>query len=203
MYCGSLLARQGLLCGECQRHLKSLQTDCSEVRKQRYVLYDWIPQQSDLLSQLILHLKGTRQSSAWSFYGQQFVRKYISIFSGFTKIYIIPAPAKKPQQIDHASLWGRALAKELKADLVPCLKKKSGLKQRGADRGERALIEFEIDEKYTNNVAYSPHALWVFADDIITTGATMRAAHIALGEPKNFFACAFAERRLLAERPRI
>ncbi|KYG66645.1 hypothetical protein AZI86_06260 [Bdellovibrio bacteriovorus] len=122
-------------------------------------------------------------------------RNYCETLPRNFKIYVVPAPSKKGQT-DHAMLWAQGLSQALGAELLPCLRKTGQYAQRGADRGTRALIEMELIENNTDTVDFESQILWIFADDIVTTGATARSAHIALGRPANFQIWALAQRSL-------
>lgn len=159
-------------------------------------LYRWSPGRSDILSGLILWLKGSQQKCAWKYYAQKMARRYASDLPQGFKIYVVPAPSRHPNQRDHAYLWAEGLSLALGAEILPCLRKTGQYSQRGADRGTRALIEMGLIEKYTESVDFQSQALWIFADDIVTTGATARSAHIALGVPKHFEVWALAQRSL-------
>ncbi|WP_157684644.1 phosphoribosyltransferase [Bdellovibrio bacteriovorus] len=158
-------------------------------------LYRWVPGRSDILSRLILWLKGSRQKEAWHYYAKEMSRNYCETLPRNFKIYVVPAPSKKGQT-DHAMLWAQGLSQALGAELLPCLRKTGQYAQRGADRGTRALIEMELIENNTDTVDFESQILWIFADDIVTTGATARSAHIALGRPANFQIWALAQRSL-------
>lgn len=157
-------------------------------------LYDWSPGQSDLLSHLILWLKGPRQRQAWKYYAQRMAQRHWRPQEG--KVIVVPAPATRPSAHDHASLWGQSLAEALGAEFLPCLRKSGSFSQRGADPGTRSLIELELIENYTEVVGFSTQIQWIFADDIVTTGSTARAARRALGSPVNFQVWALAQRSL-------
>ncbi|MGZ3774928.1 MAG: hypothetical protein ACXVCN_14480 [Bdellovibrio sp.] len=129
------------------------------------------------------------------------MKKNLMEISNVKKVCIVPAPASSEGQKDHAFLWGRALADSFGADFVPLLKKVSNKHQRGGDRGERALVEMEIVENYSKDMSFTHETLFIFADDVLTTGATARAAFKALGSPPYFEIWALAHRRLSCGAP--
>lgn len=199
--CGSFFVRSGLLCKPCDKTLQRLR--CAPAQETKpyatRALFEWNPGQSDLLSHLVLSLKGPGHKKVWSFYASKFAQAFSETLPTGKKIYVIPAPANKPNRRDHAYLWAEALASSLGATLLPGLEKAgpggSG-KQRRKDRGERALIELKANVNYTEGVPFSEAPLIIFADDILTTGATARAAHVALGSPPHFEVWVLAKRSL-------
>lgn len=197
--CGSLIAGEGLLCRPCRMTLARLeQTKIANNFPLRVVAhYAWSPGQSDLLSRLVSALKGPGARGAWKFYAKDFSRKRALTLQGrHRRICVVPAPSRTSAKKDHAYFWGEALAESLGAHFLPCLKKSSKNQQRGASRGERALVDIELNEISTEGVDIPTGTLWIFADDILTTGATARAAHFALGSPPHFEVWVFAQRRL-------
>ena len=199
--CGSFFVQGGHLCKPCQTSLQRLRSVPSKETKPyaTRALFEWKPGQSDLLSHLVLSLKGSQHKKIWSFYARQFVQSISATLPSGKKIYVIPAPAKKANTPDHAYLWAEALAECLGATVVSGLEKvgaESTAKQRRKDRGERSLIELRANVNYTEGVPFSEVPMLIFADDILTTGATARAAHVALGSPPHFEVWVLAKRSL-------
>lgn len=196
--CGSLLVSRAVHCNPCDNALRSLRTKGAkyEAPLKIHAYYFWNPGQSDSLSRLFISLKGGRTERFWRFYATRFMAQVIHSFPEDRPIYIVPAPSRTKGKKDHAFLWAQALAEACGGLLIPCLEKHSYSHQRFSDRGDRALIEMKLDEIYTQTVDFSDRALWIFADDILTTGSTARAAHKALGHPANFEVWVLAQRGL-------
>lgn len=199
--CGSLIVDDGRLCRSCKGCLAKLKAPrliASSTPFNISTLYRWTPGQSDLLSRLVLSLKGSQSRSAWRYYAQDFIRHYLADLASYQQICVVPAPSRNKSK-DHATLWAEEIAQIIGARVVPCLQKtkeSQAAHQRGADRADRSLIEMEIVENNTKSVNLNLRTLWIFADDIVTTGATARAAHIALGRPVHFAVWALAQRGL-------
>lgn len=195
--CGSLWSGEGLLCRPCFRALHRLKAPAplSVSALPVQALYQWYPGQSDMLSRLVLSLKGSHQKEAWKFYAHELSPRLALTLSPEQRLCIVPAPSQGHTK-DHAFLWGEALAESLGARFMPMLKKTQSRHQRGADRGERALLEMDIIENYTGSVDFSTKTRWILADDIVTTGATAMAAYRALGSPPHFEVWALAHRSL-------
>ncbi|WP_413576339.1 hypothetical protein ACLVWU_18325 [Bdellovibrio sp. HCB290] len=161
-----------------------------------YMLFRWNPGTSDLLSAQLAGLKGYRKNPDWKHWAQNFISKRIQMGLPTRKIIIIPAPSSGHRAGDHAQQWAQALADAVGAELCLCLTKKAKTHQRGATRDRRVLVELELDENSSMVSEFWSEALWVFADDIVTTGSTALAAYEALGRPPHFEAWALAHRTL-------
>lgn len=164
-----------------------------------YSFYKWCPGESDILSTHFLSLKGRKSRLAWSYLAQSFVTQRMGREIKALSMQIVPAPSSNGK-IDHAYLWACGLATALGAEITPCLVKSMNTRQRGATRKQRERIKFDINEKYSSLVnSLSNHKLWVFVDDVLTTGSTANAAYEALGCPKNFEVWVLGHRSLSCE----
>lgn len=197
LYCGSFMVTGSGLCPMCLQSLSGRESQDPFLIKPFVcrAQYEWSPGESDLLSRLVLSLKGPRQHQSWEYFAETFARRRLRDLDG-RRVHIVPAPPRKLGQVDHAHLWAKALARALGAEFTPCLKRVTGNHQRSGDRGERALAELEIIENSTGSLGLLENTTWIFADDVLTTGSTARAAHKALGSPTHFQAWVLARRSL-------
>jgi predicted amidophosphoribosyltransferase len=151
-----------------------------------FALYRWNPGQSDILSNLLLMLKQGHRRNEMNRLSAMFFQVRLQLPLENRKIYVVPAPASREGARDHALIWAENLATMLNAELLPCLRKENQIHQRELSKEERAERAFSVDEKYSRYCEEVDTALWIFADDIYTTGATALAAHKALGRPPHF-----------------
>lgn len=198
LHCGSFLSNESRLCKPCFDLLQSYQVSRfpNLINKNHRALFHWVPGQSDLLSHLVLSLKGGGSKQAWHHYAKLMMGEYFKDLPEGRRIIVVPAPPSKNGHHDHAYEWGNALTHLLGAELYTGLRKASGAKQRRGDRGERALLRMEAVEINTRLSQDLTEAIWIFADDIVTTGSTAHAAYLALGKPSYFQTWVLAQRSL-------
>lgn len=185
LHCGSFRVTPAGLCVHCQALLSDYGYQSDRIQERLRALYLWYPGESDLLSALVLSLKGKRSQRAWDVFARRMVVSTLPNLKPGKRLHFVPAPSKDGKE-DHAFYFAQALAKHAGGIFLPCLGKASSGNQRSADRGQRALIEMELVEKNTALSENSTDILWVFVDDILTTGSTARAAQLALGSPPHF-----------------
>jgi predicted amidophosphoribosyltransferase len=93
---------------------------------------------------------------------------------------VIPIPARRFGEHDHAYAVAECAASVFKAPLCnQFLERKSELPQKEKSLDERAQTKFAAREKIIETGA----GVWILADDVITSGATLFEAWRALGEP--------------------
>lgn len=162
-----------------------------------YSLFEWSPGESNMLSRLILWLKGAHQSEAWTFYAERFLQKRLSLPISHRRVRIV-LPPRKDKSRRHAEFWGDSLGRQLASSvLMPFAEEPSQQTQKQASVQERSKRRYKLREEFTEFVGQNHSDLWVFADDILTTGSTAKAAHLALGSPPHFEVWCLGQRAAL------
>ncbi len=176
-------------------------------------LIEWIPSESDHLSRFFLKLKGIRQKKVWGYLARLFLKENILLrkpLFGHGKTLLIPCPSKSLKP-DHGEQWGLALAREMNWEYWPCFQWNSSplVKQRFKRRAERLDFPEGEDVKFTVKPSFISDLLeearteknFIFADDVITTGATAAQAYLALKQPKNFMVISLGRRAVAKDSP--
>lgn len=194
--CGSLWITGQGLCIACLNKLKTKEKPKTFFAEDMKVtaLFPWTPSESDLLSYWLLSLKGGGQQRIWKHWAYRLVAEKLN--SVPRHCVVVPAPPSKRGEKDHAYEWAFAVSQALGADFAPCLKKTESRSQRRASLEGRLEVEFGILENSSGLDRVSSGTLWIFADDILTTGSTARAARKALGNPPHFETWVLAQRKL-------
>ncbi|WP_413289418.1 ComF family protein [Bdellovibrio sp. HCB337] len=160
-------------------------------------LFHWIPGRQEVLSSLVMALKGQGSRELWSHYAEVFWRRKLIGLSKVSPILLIPSPSRAGEE-DHAFYFAKALAELSGAELYPCLLRAATKSQRRKSRSERFKLEMGWSAKFTKE-DFAKRRIGkhiVFVDDIVTTGATSRAAWKSLGKPRDFAVWSLAQRGL-------
>ncbi len=111
------------------------------------------------------------------------------------KWVIVPAPRRSGALPDHAEELAFQIAKLARVSFLPCLKRRGeGSQKRKSlvSRWAQNSLELKVGRELAND-----QTLYIFVDDVITTGSTALLAYKSLGKPKHF------EIWTLFNRPRL
>ena len=150
-------------------------------------LCDWTPGESDEFSNWILSLKHSPKRK-WSRLADLFVQHHIADLGRSVPWLLIPCPNANKSR-DHALKWAQAIAFYSFGPLTQALeieKKPASGPQKRKTHKERRTIEFALSEKLTDRKHLDRFEKIIFLDDVVTSGATAKAAHRALGSPEKF-----------------
>ena len=224
--CGKISPPIDLLCTSCEVDVGRLVNSPLDLRQRDYPfavysLFTWTRENDYLLRPVLYSLKGG--------YAPQILGRWLRLLSShriqaaavpYRPSFILPPRAPSIFGVrarDHGWLINQRLAADWRADIYDGLIHRHAscgagiISQRWSERmrhnaqkrktrGERFSQRFEArgDLKDFHGLRTS-----VFADDVITTGATALAAYMALGDPPSFEVWTLACRSKLARPARV
>jgi predicted amidophosphoribosyltransferase len=199
--CASFLTvEQDGFCNECGKKLLNYRS-FSQIRFDDFkvtYLYNWIPDQNRPLSLLLEDLKNGNNPLRSEYFGKKLLFEFLKYRSDFRNVVVIPAPGRVRGSKDHAFLLASSLAKTSGWELISPLSRTDSGSQKDKTKQARGTLQF------TNFESFSFHRFKerpiLFVDDIVTTGATARAAYVALGRPRCFEVLSIAHRKLSSLR---
>lgn len=187
LQCGSFGFRPSQLCIICEDNL--FQTALNSQNFNSVVqgvscmaLFRWHRDRNRILNRLAIALKGTRQQAAWDYYAQRFLSEGLKQQALDQNAILVPCPASGVDA-DHAYLFALALARWTGIPLVPLLERVDAKEQKGLnrrDRERRSGTKFRLKASLNEKFSLKSTKAIYFVDDIITTGATVLAAHTHL-----------------------
>lgn len=177
------------LCVDCLEKLKSFYLEPQHLLRMqssfRHLrLIDWTPENDSFIRALLISLKGPRRSLFFKVLAREFFMRaqYISSLKRDYPFTLIPCPSKNYLK-DHGFFWAQALGEQMELPIQWALshsESHSDQKKKNLFlRGERKFL-LTMDECIFKNKSL------VFVDDVVTSGATAKAAYLALGKPESF-----------------
>lgn len=147
-------------------------------------LFEWIPDQDRQVSKLMASFKGGKLKTPLKYYACEFLsRRRPRLPKG--EIILVPCPGKRP---DHAWALADHFSQILGLKVRDILKKEENqLAQKRKSRRQRADLRF-----FCHSTVSEKHV--IFIDDIVTSGATIRAARKAIGPCQSFQVWSLARR---------
>ena len=188
MHCGAWFARDSLFCRDCEnilweRHIETRPDYIEDLTIES--LFHWRPDEDRQISKLLKSLKGGILDESFEYYAQEFLtQKKPSQLP--VKTVLVPCPGKRP---DHAWALAFQFSKLLSLPISDILEKPHGQKKHQKDKSkhERSRLRFSCQETMRDK-----HV--IFIDDIVTTGASVKAARKAIGACQSFRVWALAQR---------
>lgn len=181
MNCGSAISLESALCLKCLNYLVwrfRSDSDLTITGSKLATLMIWNPNQSNLLSNLILCLKSS-DDKTWSLLAEKFL---LERAPENTKDTILVSLASEENK-SHGQKWGQSLS-ELSgiSHIMGLSKVKESRSQKGKNRSQRQALQLRL----IVDISVLRDKKIIFVDDVVTTGATLLAARKALGEPVDF-----------------
>ena len=152
-------------------------------------LFDWTANNDFFIRFFLNSLKKGAPDFIFNELSRELLHRIVQIQPLEKNTIFIPAPASPNSPIkDHAFCFTNSLAK---ISNIPIKNSLSRLffyeeeQQKQKTRQKRQELQI-IEIENTDATTASPSQHFIFVDDILTTGATARAAWKALGKPRNF-----------------
>ncbi len=226
--CGKIAPPIDFLCVRCEIEIGKIMNSPQELRQADYPfpvysLFTWTRENDHFLRPVLYGLKGG--------FAPNVLNRWLEILtaqrmhasaSPYRPIFVIPPRAESvigSRTRDHGWLINQSLAAQWRTSIYDGLELKPAYDDQGGgqlarhlfgwaktrsqkhkSRGERLMMRFaargELKEFHGLRTT-------VFADDVITTGATALAAYLALDDPHSYEVWTLACRPKLARSPRV
>jgi len=152
--------------------------------REAFYLMNWIPFESDMLSETVYRMKSDKCFQAWNHYGKLAAEGLSENVAVEEIKYIIPIPGSKPSSL-HSHVFAQILGCELRKPVLNILEKASfASEQKRKSRLQRLNKTIKLREQFTAapqrlNLR-DKHILLV--DDILTTGSSFIQSVEVLGD---------------------
>lgn len=161
------------------QHLMRMQSSFRHLR-----LIDWTQENDSFIRAVLMSLKGPRRSLFFQVLAKEFFMRvqYLPSLKKDHPLILIPCPSKDFSK-DHGFFWAQVLGEQfglpVHQALSPLDSHASQKAKKLSLRGDRKFL-LEVDERSLKDKNL------VFVDDVVTSGATAKAAYLALGRPESF-----------------
>ncbi|MFZ3230165.1 MAG: hypothetical protein WA160_08165 [Pseudobdellovibrio sp.] len=189
--CGSFFSKEHLFCIDCYQgkiiSRLEMKVQTLSLGLQAHYLIEWVPFESDLISEMVYRFKSDKCIKAWRHYAELITEELERIMDTRDIKYIIPVPGSKKNSI-HANVFSQFLSQFLRKPVVDILEKKKQtvdivIEQKKKSKLERLKTTIQLREQFTSEIERlglnKSHVLIV--DDIVTTGSSFKQSTEALG----------------------
>ena len=189
--CGSFFVEDHLCCKICfSSHIEPrllLNLKSLSDKSQYAYLIDWVPGESDLISEMVYRFKNDQALAAWSFYSRIFAELICEQIDISKYDALVPLPGSKITSV-HAKLFASQLSGHLGLPVFDALRKtdESGpqkLKSLSERTNQASVNAIQRLEVFTNTDTDNLNLIYV--DDIMTTGTTYKRSKAAMQNPNN------------------
>ncbi len=147
-------------------------------------LIDWTAENDSFIRAVLMSLKGPRRSLFVKELAREFFIRiqYIPSLKRDPSLIFIPCPSRNHAR-DHGFFWAKALGEQLKQPVQQAL---SHLGSHSDQKAKNLFLRGERKFLLTTNECQLKNKNLVFVDDVVTSGATAKAAYLALRKPESF-----------------
>ena len=191
--CGSYFVLRHLFCKVCYQfkiapRVKLSKKFC-ESNLSSFHLIDWIPEESDLVSEMVYRFKSNKSVNAWQHYAKILLSELGREIDVHEIDCIVPIPGSTAQSV-HSQIFAAVAAEILQKPILNILQKSASCgaltEQKKRSKAERLKNSIKVCELITQDLnalgLQSKHVLVV--DDILTSGSSFRQSIVAMGPVK-------------------
>lgn len=191
--CGSYFVLRHLFCEVCYQFKiaprVSLRKKYCEPNLSSFHLIDWIPEESDLVSEMVYRFKSDKSVNAWQHYAKILLSELTKEMDVHEIDFIVPIPGSTRQSV-HSQIFASVAKEILQKPILNILRKSfdgsTFTEQKKRSKAERLRNSIEVCELITQDLnelgLHSKHVLVV--DDILTSGSSFRQSIVAMGPVK-------------------